>query len=91
MKDLFFGLTFYIDDKSAGVLTANTRETDSKGEKDGSKAQPDDMVAVTMDSSPSAIEVSQGESQMRVEKTLKDAVKPKHKRKKKVSAAASGN
>lgn len=90
MKDLFFGLTFYIDDKSAGVLTANTRETDSKGEKVGSKAQPDDMVAVTMDSS-AAIEVSQGESQMHVEKTLKDAVKPKHKRKKKVSAAASGN
>lgn len=71
---------------SRGTSTPSRKEKDSRGENMSCKAEPaepseDNSLA------PSPIEVAKTPLRTNGEKTLKDAVKPKNKRKKKASSA----
>ncbi|XP_015875722.3 exosome complex component RRP45A isoform X1 [Ziziphus jujuba] len=73
---------------SRGMSTANRQQKDSKGEKLSSETRLEEhSESVTLVSPP--IEVAQAAQQANGEKTLKDAVKPKNKRKKKKFSGAS--
>lgn len=70
------------------MSTANRQQKDSKGEKLSSETRLEEhSESVTLVSPP--IEVAQAAQQANGEKTLKDAVKPKNKRKKKKFSGAS--
>ncbi|PON89134.1 hypothetical protein TorRG33x02_149970 [Trema orientale] len=74
--------------KHAGVSTTSKKGEESRNEKTLSEARleepPEDVKQGSL-----AVEAAQPEHQTKGEKTLKDAVKPKHKRKKKQSSAAA--
>lgn len=74
--------------KCAGMSTASRQQKDSKGEKLSSKARLEEPSENVNPVSPT-VEAAQAAQQANGEKTLKDAVKPKNKRKKKQFSSAS--
>ncbi|XP_062109909.1 exosome complex component RRP45A-like [Humulus lupulus] len=73
---------------SRGTSTANKKQEESKKENTLSEAKLEEPPKVVNQGSL-AVEPAQSEQQSKGEKTLKDAVKPKHKKKKKQSSTGA--
>lgn len=74
----------------AGTLTPKKKQQDFTGEKKPSEVRPEEPPE-DINTASSAIDASGTGLRKDGEKTLKDAVKPKHKRKKRASSAADAS
>ena len=71
--------------KCAGSIKKNTKQKDSRGETKASEVKSEELNA-DIDPALSPMDTDGNKPKTNGEKTLKDAVKPKNKRKKKVSS-----
>lgn len=71
-----------------GTLTPKKKQRDPTGERKPSESKPEEPPEDVIPTS-SAMDVSETRVHKGGERTLKDAVKPKHKRKKRVSSSTA--